>query len=204
MLNECIKSIKSYLLILLISFSNLAIGYCYTYQRTNEKASEQTDAEKLSRAVDYFQSGKYHEALIWFLKLDKKYTLNPRFQAYMGVCCYYDGEYERAIETLEPILPKLEVFAPHELAVYYNCVADSYFRLKKYIDAVPLFEKHTLLCYKNEKGDSLFRIGMCYKHLGDIEIAQEYFMEAVAYFRYYNNQGHINYIEQEIERDTDN
>lgn len=204
MLYECIKSIKSYLLILLISFSNLAIGYCYTYQRTNEKVSEQTDAEKLSRAVDYFQSGKYHEALIWFLKLDKKYTLNPRFQAYMGVCCYYDGEYERAIETLEPILPKLEVFAPHELAVYYHCVADSYFRLKKYIDAVPLFEKHTLLCYKNEKGDSLFRIGMCYKHLGDIEIAQEYFMEAVAYFRYYNNQGRINYIEQEIERDTDN
>ena len=204
MLYECVKSIKSYLLILLISFSNLATGHCYTYQRTNERASEQTDAEKLSRAVDYFQSGKYHEALIWFSKLDNKYTLNPRFQAYMGVCCYYDGEYERAIETLEPILPKLEVFAPHELAVYYRCVADSYFRLKKYIDAVPLFEKHTLLCYKNEKGDSLFRIGMCYKYLGDIEIAQEYFVEAVAYFRYYNNQDRLNYMEQEIERGIDN
>lgn len=186
-------------LIFLISFSFIVRGYCNTIPKSSEWTSEHTDAEKLSRAVDYFQSGKYHEALIWFSKLDKKYTLNPRFQAYMGVCCYYDGEYEQAIDTLEPILSKLEVFAPHELAVYYYCVADSYFRLKKYIDAVPLFEKHTLLCYNDEKGDSLFRIGLCYKNLGDIEIAQEYFVEALAYFRNYNNQDRLNYIERELE-----
>lgn len=137
-------------------------------------------------------------------KLDSKYKLNPRFQAYMGVCCYYDGEYERAVATLEPILTKLNAFAPHELAVYYYCVAESYFRLKKYIDAVPLFEKHTLLCYNNEKGDSLLRIGMCYKHIRDIENAQEYFIEALAYYCRYNNQDKLNYIERELKRLADN
>ena len=90
------------------------------------------------------------------------------------------------------------------MAVYYYCVAESYFRLKKYIDAVPLFEKHALLCYNNEKGDSLLRIGMCYKHMHDIENAQEYFIEALAYYRRYNNQDKLNYIERELKRLADN
>ena len=198
------KRIKIFLLIFFISFSSRDVVICNTSLRNNEWVSEQTDAEKLSRAVDYFQSGKYHEALIWFSKLNKKYALNLRFQAYMGVCYFYDEDYERAIETLEPRLSQLKVFAPHELAVYYYCVAESYFRLKKYIDAVPLYEKHTLLCYNNEKGESFFRIGICYKHLGEIEIAQEYFIEALAYLRHFNNQDRLNYIEKELEDNADN
>ena len=139
------KRTRLALLVCFISLSSTVNAHSRAHIHIYESATEQTDAEKLSRAVDYFQSGKFHEALIWFSKLDSKYKLNPRFQAYMGVCCYYDGEYERAVATLEPILTKLNAFAPHELAVYYYCVAESYFRLKKYIDAVPLFEKHT--CY---------------------------------------------------------
>lgn len=198
------KRITFFLLVCFISLPCIVHRHSGAYAAILENTSYYTDAEKLSRAVEYFQSGKYHEALIWFSKLDKKYKLNPRFQAYMGVCCYYDGEYERAIEALEPILPKLKAFAPHELAVYYYSVADSYFRLNKYIDAVPFYEKHTLLCYNNEKGDSLFRIGICYRCLGDIEIAQEYFVEALAYFRRYNDTDRLKYIERELERSTDN
>lgn len=198
------KRTRLALLVCFISLSSTVNAHSRAHIHIYKSATEQTDAEKLSRAVDYFQSGKFHEALIWFSKLDSKYKLNTRFQAYMGVCCYYDGEYERAVATLEPILTKLNVFAPHELAVYYYCVAESYFRLKKYIDAVPLFEKHILLCYNNEKGDSLLRIGMCYKHMRDIENAQEYFIEALAYYRRYNNQDKLNYIERELKRLADN
>ena len=198
------KRITIFLLVCFISLPCIAHRHSGAYADILENTSDYTDAEKLSRAVEYFQSGKYHEALIWFSKLDKKYKLNPRFQAYMGVCCYYDGEYKRAIEALEPILPKLKAFAPHELAVYYYSVADSYFRLNKYIDAVPFYEKHTWLCYNNEKGDSLFRIGICYRCLGDIETAQEYFVEALAYFRRYNDTDRLKYIERELERSTDN
>ena len=169
------KRITFFLLVCFISLPCIAHRHSGAYASILENTSDYTDAEKLSRAVEYFQSGKYHE-----------------------------GEYERAIEALEPILSKLKAFAPHELAVYYYSVADSYFRLNKYIDAVPFYEKHTLLCYNNEKGDSLFRIGICYRCLGDIEIAQEYFVEALAYFRRYNDTDRLKYIERELERSTDN
>jgi tetratricopeptide (TPR) repeat protein len=95
------KRITIFLLVCFIALPCIAHRHSGAYADILENTSDYTDAEKLSRAVEYFQSGKYHEALIWFSKLDKKYKLNPRFQAYMGVCCYYDGEYERAIEALE-------------------------------------------------------------------------------------------------------
>lgn len=194
------KILRVFLLVLASSFSYTVCGNVSRDGGLNDWTSNLTDAEKLSLAVDYFQSGKYHESLIWFSKLDKEYKLNSRFQAYIGVCCYYDGEYERAIDTLEPILPKLKVFSPHEQAVYYYCVAESYFRLKKYIDAVPLYERHTLLCYNDEKGDSLYRIGLCYKQLGEIETAQEYLTEAMAYYRRFNNKDKQNFINRELEQ----
>lgn len=176
---------------------------CQTEAQSGEMSdwiSKLPDSEKLSLAVSYFQSGKYHESLLVFQKLNKRYKLNPRFQAYMGVGYFYDGEYEKAIGMLEQILNKLQVFSPHEQSVYYYCTAESYFRLKKYIDAVPLYEHHILLCYNNEKGDSLFRIGTCYQRLGDIETAQEYLVEAMAYYRKFNNKDKLDIIEREIER----
>lgn len=194
------KILKVFLLVLASSFPHVVCGSVFCDGGLNDWTSKLTDAERLSLAVDYFQSGKYHESLILFSKLNKEYKLNSRFQAYIGVCCYYDGEYERAINTLEPILPKLIVFSPHEQSVYYYCVAESYFRLKKYIDAVPLYEQHTLLCYNDEKGDSLYRIGLCYKQLGDIETAQEYLTEAMAYYRRFNNKDKLYFINRELEK----
>ena len=38
----------------------------------------------------------------------------------------------------------------------------------------------------------------------DIENAQEYFIEALAYYRRYNNQDKLNYIERELKRLADN
>lgn len=193
--------------IAVLTFAPLFLQRCSTlycqnaqFKGLSDWTSKLNDKEKLSLAVGYFQSGKYHEALLMFKKLDSKYRLNPRFQAYMGVSYFYDGEYEKAIAMLENILKKLQVFSPHEQSVYYYCTAESYFRLKKYIDAVPLYEHHLLLCYNNEKGDSLYRIGTCYKQLGDIETAQEYFIEAMAYYRKFNDKDKLERVGHEIEK----
>ncbi|MBQ2523387.1 MAG: hypothetical protein II541_04205, partial [Prevotella sp.] len=77
------------------------------------------DTEMLGKALDYFQGGKFHESLLLFEKLDKKYKLNPRFRAYMGVCYYYDWDYEKACEYLDSMIPQMAPFAPHERSVYY-------------------------------------------------------------------------------------
>ena len=52
-------------------------------------------SQLLTRAIEYFQSGKYHEALLLFQRLDNKYKLNARFQGYIGVCYFYDGDYKK-------------------------------------------------------------------------------------------------------------
>ncbi len=59
-------------------------------------ASEISDKDRLGMALEYFQSGKYHEAILLFGKLDKGYRLNPRFKAYMGVCYFYETDYPNA------------------------------------------------------------------------------------------------------------
>ena len=53
-----------------------------------QRRQKSEDAEQLGRAMEYFSSGKYHEALLLFQKLDDEYELNPRFKAYLGVCYY--------------------------------------------------------------------------------------------------------------------
>ena len=47
------------------------------------------DKEQLTIALEYFSSGKYIEARNILTRLDKRYKLNPRFKAYIGLCFYY-------------------------------------------------------------------------------------------------------------------
>ena len=144
-------------------------------------------SQLLTRAIEYFQSGKYHEALLLFQRLDNKYKLNTRFQGYIGVCYFYDGDYKRSVAVLGKISPNLQLFAPQERAVYLYCMAESNFRLGHYRKALPLFESHILLCHNNEKGDSLMRIGLCYLALDKTNIADEYLNEATLYYRKFND-----------------
>lgn len=147
-----------------------------------------SDREILNKAVDYFQSGKYHEALIMFKKLDSRYRLNLRFKAYMSVCHYYDGEYKDCKAIVDSIADRLDVFAPHERSVYFYDAGESCFFLKKYQKAIDYFERVLLICYDNEKGDILMRLGQCYRRLLQIETAQEYFVSAKAYYERFNDE----------------
>ena len=76
--------------------------------------NKSADTEKLGKALDYFTSGMYHESLLLFKALDKEYTLNARFHAFMGLCYYYEWDYQQACTYLDEAIPKIESLAPHE------------------------------------------------------------------------------------------
>lgn len=144
--------------------------------------------DRLSRAVEYFQSGKYHEALLLFRVLNREFQLNPRFIAYTGICYFYERNYKDAASTLIRVMPQLDNFAPHERSIYYYCAAESYYQLTEYTVAIDLFEKQTLLCYNNERGDALLRIGECYNFLGNAANSEEYFLQAISYYGKFNTK----------------
>lgn len=154
-------------------------------------AQKHTDTDKLSRALEYFTSGKYHEALLIFQYLDKNYKLNPRFRAYIGLCLYYEWEYEKAVTYFEEVLPQLDGLAPHERSVYYYATAESYFNLSQYSKAIPYYERVINLCYSNEKGDVFYRLGFCYMFINDWENARDFFQSSLLYYQQYSNTAEI-------------
>lgn len=160
-------------------------------------AQEEKDSERLSMATEYFQSGKYHEALLLFCQLDKKYKLNPRFKAYMGVCYYHDGEFKEAAKEIDSCLDKLQGLSPQELTVYIYTSAESHFALEEYDLAVPLYEKMLLICHDNEKGDALFRLGFCYMQREDWATAYSYFNSSTLYYEQF---GHTKEKEQRLKQ----
>lgn len=150
-------------------------------------SSQISDSERLGNALDYFQSGKYHEALLLFQKLDKEYNLNPRFKAYIGICYYYEWQYKEACTYLDEAIPKLGSFSPHERSVYFYADAESYFNLQLYHKAIPCYEQMLLVCYDNEKPEVLYKLGMCYMFGKDWANAHDYFTSALSYYVRYRN-----------------
>ena len=141
----------------------------------------------LGKAIEYFQSGKFHESLLLFDKLDRRYKLNPRFRAFIAVCHYYDWNDEKTCEYLDSLIPQLEPFAPHERSIYYYINAESHFNLEQYKQAIPYYERALNVCYDNEKADALYRMGYCYLFNDDSETAYEYFQAAFAYYQKFRN-----------------
>lgn len=160
----------------------LALCFVAALQPHPLAAQEASDNDKLGMAVEYFQSGKYHEALLLFRDLNGRYRLNPRLEAYMGVCCYYEWEFEEACAHIDSVADRLEVLAPQERSVYYYCSAESHFALGRYDEAAQWFERMLLVCHDNEKGDALYRIGFCHVQRQQWALAKEYLESALAYY----------------------
>lgn len=129
--------------------------------------AQNADSESLGRAISYFQSEKYHEAKIILQRLDKQYRLNPRFQAYLGVCCFYDEDYQGAAHSLEKAIPKLGLFSPHERSFYFFADAESHFNLGLFDQALNLYTQMLSVCHENEKAEAYYKMGLiyCYKRL---------------------------------------
>ena len=126
---------------------------------------KKTDSQRLGIAITYFQGGKYHEAKLILQRLDKSYQLNPRFRAYLGVCYYYDQEYEKATNCLDSVILQLQAFDPQELSFYYYADGESYFTLGKYAQAAPLYDQTQARCHEDEKAKIYYRLGLCYSFL---------------------------------------
>lgn len=167
--------------------SRLLITFLLLFSFINNASAQNggEDSRKLSIALDYFAGGKYHEALMLLSKLDKKYELNPRFKAYIGVCYYHEWEYEKACKYLDAVMPRLDAYAPHERSIYYNCAAESHFMLQQYAKAIPYYELQLLVCYENERAEAYYRLGFCYMFAEQWQQAIDYFESSQAYFSKY-------------------
>lgn len=145
------------------------------------------DPVLLDKAVAYFNSEKYHEALLIFQQLDKRYKLNDRFRAYIGLCYYNDWEYKSATKYLDEVTPRLTMLAPHERSVYYFANAESHFQLQEYKLAIPFYEQALTVCYDNEKGEIYYRLGLCYMFGSEWEKARDAYAHCEEFFRKYRS-----------------
>lgn len=155
-----------------------------------DAAAQQTkpDTELLGKALEYFQGGKYHESLLIFQSLDKRYKLNPRFRAYIGLCYYKEWNYKKAVEYFDKVLPQLGGLAPHELSVYYYAAGESCFQMQQYGRALPYFEKDISVCYNLEKGDVYYRIGLCHMFMEEWQKAYDSYCLSEDFYRMYRDE----------------
>ena len=144
--------LKRYIILLLSIFCLSSASFA---ARPNKE-----DAKDLGIAIDYFQSGKYHEALLYFARLDSLYRLNPRFRAYTALCYYYDGDQRHATRIFDEVLPQLMAFSPAERSVYYRANAEAHFQLGQWDGAVMSYDSLLVLCHDNEKAEAYFQRGL--------------------------------------------
>lgn len=171
---------------------------CHVMQ--DGKLTQHDYREMLGRAVDYLQSGKYHEALLLFKKVKARYDLSDRCVAFMGVCAYYDADYALAASLLLPVLPSLSPYAPQEQAVYMYCAAQSLLKTHVYDTAIDLFEQYTTICKPAERTEALVAEAECYMQTGSWEKAEECIESARMYCMRYEKDGASSEKMQKIDR----
>lgn len=150
---------------------------------TSSNADKAIDTELLGRAVEYYQSEKYHECIITFNKLQKHYKLNPRFMAYLGFCYYKEKQYEEAVKCLKDGIHELKAYSPKEQAVFIYSCAESYFNLQRYEDAITYYRLALPHTEGNDKADILFHTAFSYYLQENFQAAQPLFSEALALYK---------------------
>ena len=150
-------SYRYLILIILISFLPLT-----HFGKGNAGGENISSQEQLTKALEYFQGGKYHEAILCFTKLQKRYKLNPRFLAYLGMCYYKEGMYEEAIENLREGIPALSSYSPKEQAVYSYYCAESLFEIGEYTESLHYYNLTLSNVQGNDRADVLFHTAFAY------------------------------------------
>ena len=149
---------------------------------------KKTDSQQLGFAISYFQGGKYHEAKLILQRLDKTYQLNPRFRAYLGVCYYYDQEYEQATKCLDSVIPQLQAFDPQELSFYYYADGRELFHLRQILSSRPTLRPAQARCHEDEKAKIYYRLGLCYSFIKQWYKALDTLQSALVYYQQYQPQ----------------
>lgn len=149
------------------------------------QAQAGSDREQLGKAMEYFQTGKYHEALLLFAKLERNHKLSPRLQAYIGLCHFYEQDYKNAADRLDAVLPELNALSPQEQSIYNFQAAESHFYLEEYAKAIPYYEICAKLCHDSERADVFFHLGFCHLQLGTTAEALNIFRQSLDNYRQY-------------------
>ena len=158
-------------------------------------ASKASPQELLTKATEYFQGGKYHEAIINFEKLQQDYTLTPRYLAYLGFAYYKEGDYEEAAKTLYPLLrdttsqSTLTALSPKEQAIYLYACGESLFHIGNYTSSLDIHTRMLPLVSGCDKADVLFHIGMAYYLQGNYADAIPPLEEALSLYNTYTTAG---------------
>ena len=168
----------------------LIIGMTYAFPRTPPSDADNKAArELLTKATEYFQGSKYHEAVLCFEKLQKHYTLTPRYLAYLGFSYYKEGDYEAAAEILLPLLSDttrtatLMALSPKEQSVYLYACGESLFHTGDFTGSLVLHERMLPLVSGLDRADVLFHIGMAHYMQADFVSAIPPLEEALELYR---------------------
>ena len=156
---QCDKSEGHSRHFLLLSLFAIICSLTFLRPQTVAAQRSQEDNQNLSIAIDYFQGGKYHEALVIFSRLDSLYRLNPRIRAYTALCYFYEDDFHHASRIFDEVLPKLKAFSPEERSIYYKADADSHFELHQYDKAETAYDSLLAICPEKEKAEPYYRKG---------------------------------------------
>jgi 2-amino-4-hydroxy-6-hydroxymethyldihydropteridine diphosphokinase len=151
--------------------------------------TKKQDTELLGKAVDYYNGGKYHESILAFERLQKRYRLNPRFQAYLGICYFKERQYKEAAENLRQSIPQLSAYAPKERAVYLYSCAESLFHLGYYDECMEYYRQALPIVEGNDKADVLFHTAFAYYLKEQITEAYPIFIEAHDLYKQHTHEG---------------
>lgn len=177
--------VKRLLPLLCTILTTLLIVFCVpAFSQTTDKKQ---DAELLGKAVEYYQGGKYQESILAFEKLEKRYKLNPRFKAYLGMSYFKVSQYKEAVESLKIGIPELSVYSPKEQAVYIYSCAESLFRLERYNESIDYYTQALPITEGNDKGDVLFHTAFAHHFLDNDSTAIPLFQQALALYKEHSN-----------------
>lgn len=180
-----VTSLVKYIIAILL-FVFLSVN-SFAQQNNTQVKHRSSDTEILGKAVEYYQGGKYHEAVITFEKLQKNYNLNPRFKAYIGYSYYKEMEYIKAVQYLKEAIPELKSYSPNEQAVYIYSCAESLFILSRYDEAIEYYVMALPITQGNDKGDVYYHTAFSYYQKGIYDTALTYFSEAINCYSNDNN-----------------
>lgn len=167
----------------------LLLAAMFTVPADAVAQTKKQDTELLGKAVDYYNGGKYHESILAFEKLQKRYSLNPRFQAYLGICYFKERQYKEAAENLRECIPQLEAYAPKERAVYIYSCAESLFHLGYYDESMEYYRQAMPFVEGNDKADVLFHTAFAYYLKEQVEDAYPIFLEAHELYKQHTHAG---------------
>lgn len=159
------------------------LAFAFALQLSIQAPAQTSPSHDLGIALDYFQSGKYHEALAILAPLDSTYNLNPRFRAYTGLCYYYDNDFKNAARLLDASLPRLTAFSPQERSVYYHAEADSHFILQQYDEAQAAYDSLLVLCADKEKSEAYYRLSFIFIYKKEWINALDNLQSALVYYQ---------------------